>query len=69
MSGGALAAIAAVGDDAGERRADLGFDLGQDRRQRVPVVWISGQGLHMGDELATLRAIKRGGERDLDANS
>jgi hypothetical protein len=55
MSGGAfVAAIAAVSDDAGQRRADLRFDLGQDGRQRVPIIGITRHRLHMGDELAAL---------------
>ena len=49
-----VAAIAAVGDDAGQRRADLRFDLGQDGRQRVPIIGITRHRLHMGDELAAL---------------
>jgi hypothetical protein len=32
-----VAAIAAVGDDAGQGRADLGLDLGQDGRQSMAV--------------------------------
>ena len=62
-----MAAIAAVGDDAGQRRADLGFDFGQDGRQWVAIVGIARQRLHMCDELPAFRAMERRGERDLDA--
>jgi hypothetical protein len=61
------AAIAAVSDDAAEVRPDLSLDLRDDRRQRVAVVGIARQRLHMGDELATLAATKRRGDRHLDA--
>ena len=42
---GVVAAIAAVGDDAGEARADLGFDLRDHGRERVTVVRVAGQRL------------------------
>ena len=51
---GVMAAITAVGDDAGQGRADLRFDLGQDGLERMAVVWIARHRLHMGDELAAL---------------
>jgi hypothetical protein len=35
--------------------------------QRVTVIGVAGQRLHMGDELATLRAADRGGNGDFDA--
>ncbi len=35
--------------------------------ERVAVVGVAGQRLGMGDELAALGAMERGGERDLDA--
>ena len=59
---GVVAAIAAVGDDAREARADLRLDLGDDGRQRVAVVGIAGQRLGVGDELAALGAMERGGD-------
>ena len=63
---GVVAAIAAVGDDAGEVGADLGLDLRDHGGERVTVVGVAGQRLGMGDELTTLGAIERGGERHLD---
>ena len=35
--------------------------------QRMAVIRVAGQRLGVGDELAALGAIERGGERDLDA--
>ena len=64
---GVVAAIAAVGDDAGEACADLRLDLRNYGRQRVAVVRVARQRLGVGDELAALGAMERGGERDLDA--
>ena len=64
---GVVAAIAAVGDDAREVRADLRLDLRDHGRERVAVVGVAGQRLGVGDELAAPGAIERGGERDLDA--
>ena len=48
---GVVAAIAAIGDDAGEARADPGLDLGGDGLERVTVVRIARQRLDVGDEL------------------
>ena len=62
-----MAAVAAVGENAGHPRADLRLDFGQNGRKRVTVVGVAGQRLHVGDELAALGTMKRGGERDLDA--
>jgi hypothetical protein len=62
-----MAAIAAVGEDAGEVRADLRLDLRDHGRQRVAVIRIARQRLGVGDELAAPGAMERGGERDLDA--
>ena len=64
---GVVAAIAAVGDDAGEVGADLGLDLRDHGGERVTVVGVAGQRLGVGDELAALGAMERCGERDLDA--
>ena len=61
-----VAAIASVGDDARKVRADLGLDLRQDLAERVAVVGIAGKRLHVGDELAALRAVQRRGDGDLD---
>ncbi len=60
-----MAAIAAVGDDAGQACADLGLDLRDHGRQRVAVVGIARHRLGVGDELASPGAMERGGERDL----
>ena len=60
-------ARAAVGDDAGKRRADLRLDLGQDGRQRTAVVRVARHRLHVRNDLAARRAMQGRGERDLDA--
>src|ERR1700689_5718704 len=62
-----VAAIAAIGGDAGKAGADLRLDLWDDRRQRVAVVRITRQGLGMGDELAALGMMERRGDGNLDA--
>ena len=64
---GVVAAITAVGDDAGKACADLRLDLRNDGRESVAIVGVAGQRLGVGDELAALGAMERGGERDLDA--
>ena len=61
---GVMAAIAAVGDDAGGAGADLRLDLRDHGRQRVAVIRIARQRLGAGDELATRAAMERGGERN-----
>jgi hypothetical protein len=48
---GVVAALAAVGDDAGQVRAELGFHLRYHGRQGVPVIRIARQRLGVGDEL------------------
>ena len=58
-----MAAIAAVGDDAGKARADLLVDLRDHGLECVAVVGIAGQRLGVGDELAASRAMQRGGDR------
>jgi hypothetical protein len=60
-------AAAAVGDDAGQVRADLRLDFRDDGRQGVAVIRIAGQRLGVGDEVSALRAVQRRGDRDLDA--
>src|SRR5476651_1731837 len=62
-----VTAIAPIGDDAREARADLRLDLGDDGLQRMAVVGIAGQRLGVGDELATSGMTERGGDGDLDA--
>jgi hypothetical protein len=63
---GVVATIAAVGDDAGEARADLR----RSPRSRSRVCghrWDCRAHLAVGDELAAGRATQRGGDRHLDA--
>lgn len=62
-----VAAIAAIGDDAFDRRPDLLFHFRDHGRQRMAVIRIARQRFHMGDELAALRAIERRRHRHLDA--
>src|SRR5271166_657554 len=62
-----VAAIAAVGDDAGEVGADLRLDLRDHGREGVAVVGVARHRLGVGDELAAPGAMERGGERDLHA--
>ncbi len=62
-----VAAIAAVGDDALEARADLALHVGNDLFQRVAVIGIARQRRDMGDELPAFRAIERGGDGDFHA--
>ena len=64
---GVVAAIAAVGDDAGKVGADLGLDLRDHGCEGVAVIRVARQRLGVGDELAAPGAIEGGGERDLDA--
>lgn len=51
---GIVAAIAAVGDDARHLYADLRLHVRNDDGERVAVVRIARQRLHMGHELAAL---------------
>ena len=62
-----VAAIAAVGDNAREARANLALHVGNDLFQRMAVIGIAGQRRHMGDELPAFRAMERGGDRNFDA--
>ena len=64
---GVVAAIAAVGDDAGKARADLRLDLRDHGGECVAIVRVARQRLGVGDELASGRAMQRGGDRHLDA--
>ena len=56
---GVVAAIAVVGDDAGEVGADQRLDLRDHGGQGVAVIRVAGQRLGVGDELAALGAIAR----------
>src|SRR5882724_5947985 len=50
-----------------DRGADEFLDPRDHLSQRVAVVGIARQRLHVGDELATLAVLERGGDADLDA--
>lgn len=65
--GGIVAAIAGIGDDAGETGADLRLGGGDDPGERMAVIRVARQRLDMGDELAALAAINRRRHGDLDA--
>jgi len=62
-----VAAIAAIGDDAGKACADLRLDLRDDRRKRVAVVGIARQGLGVGGELPAFGKMERDGDGNLEA--
>ncbi len=62
-----VAAVALVGEDARDGVADERLHVRNHRCQRVAVIWIAGQRLHMGDELAALAVFEGGGNADLDA--
>ena len=49
-----MAAIAGVGEDAGDAVADGALHVGDDGCERVAVIGIAGQRLARGDELAAL---------------
>src|SRR6266478_360430 len=62
-----VAAVSLVGEDALEGVADQRFHVRDYGGQRVAVIGIAGQRLHMGDELAALAVLEGGGNADLDA--
>jgi hypothetical protein len=62
-----VAAIAAIGDDALYRHADLFLHFGDHDAQRVTVVRRPRHRLHMRDELGALRGAQRRRHRDFDA--
>ena len=62
-----VAAAAAVGNDAGQVRADLRLDLRDHGRERAAVVRVARQRLQMRDELSAVRGGERCGDRHLDA--
>jgi hypothetical protein len=66
---GVVAAIAAVGDDAGEVGADLGLDLRDHGGERVTVVGVAGQRLGVGDELPPLERLSVVASDTLTPNS
>ena len=62
-----MAAIALVGEDARDGAADERLHVRNHRCQRVTIIWIARQRLHVGDELAALAVLEGGGNADLDA--
>jgi hypothetical protein len=62
-----VAAIALVGEDALERVAEHALHVWDHGGQRMAVIGIAQQRLHMGDELTALGMGERGGDGDLDA--
>ena len=62
-----VAAVALVGEDARDGAADQRLHVRNHGCQRVTIIWIAGQRLHMGDELAALAVLEGGGNADLDA--
>ena len=62
-----VAAISLVGEDARDGVADQRLHVRDHGCQRVAVIGIAGQRLHMGDELAALGVAEGGGDGDLDA--
>ena len=63
-----VAAVALVGEDALDGVADQRFHVRDHRLQRVSVIGIAGQRLHMSDELAALAMLEGGGNAHLDAD-
>src|SRR3954451_14273930 len=62
-----VAAISLVSEDAGDGAADQRLHVRDHGFQGVTIIWIAGQRLHMGDELAALAVLEGGGNADLDA--
>src|SRR3979411_2163209 len=62
-----VAAVALVREDARDGVADERLHVRDHGRQRVTVIGIAGQRLHMGDELAALAVPEGGGDAHLDA--
>ena len=57
-----VAAIAPIGDNAFDIRADLFLHVRDHDAKRMAIVWIARQRFHMGDELAAFRAMERRGD-------
>ena len=64
-----VAAVSLVGEDARDGVADERLHVRDHGFQGVAIIWIAGQRLHMGDELAALGVADRGGDGDLTPNS
>ena len=62
-----VALVPGIGDDPLEASADGVLDVGEDRCERVPVIRISGERLHVGDKLAAPAAVEGRRHADLDA--
>src|SRR5450631_1652723 len=62
-----MAAVSLVGEDAREGVADQRLHVRDHGCQRVTVIRIAGQRLHMGNELAALGMADRGCDGDFDA--
>ena len=62
-----VAAIAGIGVKPVDRGADQLLDRRDDGCQRMAVIGIARQRLGVGDELAALAVLQRGGDADLDA--
>src|ERR1700677_435085 len=62
-----VAAVSLVREDARDGVADQCLHVRDHGCQRVTVIRVSRQRLHMGDELAALAVLEGGGNADLDA--
>src|SRR5829696_8278921 len=62
-----VALVPGVGDDPLEASADGALDVGEDGCERVPVIGIAGERLHVGDKLAAPAAVEGRRHADLDA--
>ncbi len=63
-----VAAISLVGEEARDDVADERLHVRDHGGQRVTVIGIAGQRLHMSDELAAPGVADRGGDGDFDAD-
>ncbi len=61
-----VVAVSHVGEDARDRVAGERLHIRDHSFERVPVIGIAWQRLHMGNELAALGVAKRGGDGDLN---
>ena len=62
-----VAAVSLVGENARDGVAGQRLHVQDHAGQRVTVIGIAGLRLHMGDELAALGVVDRGGNGDFDA--
>ena len=61
-----MAAVSLVGEEARDGVAGQRLHLRDHGGQRVTVIRIAGQRLHVGDELAALAVLEGGGDAHLD---